>query len=127
LPAAWKPEPFAAETQAAARADRMGGDWVADELEAFCDHWTASGTPNARKCNWQSAWAGWLKIAEGKGRRRHDRGETDFANRRTARPSAALELYRQACADEAAETADLDFEADFGAGLALPPGRASGY
>jgi hypothetical protein len=128
LPAGWQPEAFTAGTQAAARADRMGPDWVADALEQFCAHWAASGTPNARKCNWQQAWNNWLQMTETRGRARHDRRQTDCGNRVGYRPDPIVAAYRNALAEvEAEESSGEDSGFDFGTRLALPPGGSRGH
>jgi hypothetical protein len=127
LPDDWQPAPFAADSQAAARAARMGDDWVADELETFRAHWAASGLPNARKRSWQNAWACWLKLAEGKRRPTHGRRQNDLGNL-AQRPDPILAAYRDAIADVAAEQSAAENQGfDFGARLALPAAGTRGH
>lgn len=60
LPDDWKPVRFADDTVARSIIDSRGVDWARRVIEQFRNHWrTATGT-NARKLDWQAAWANWV-------------------------------------------------------------------
>jgi hypothetical protein len=60
LPDDWRPIKFGPDTIAREIIDRRGIDWGRRALESFRNHWHAANGPNARKRDWQAAWANWV-------------------------------------------------------------------
>ena len=60
LPDDWEPKTLAAGTVAGQIVATRGHDWATRALESFRNHWRSANGPNARKRDWQAAWANWI-------------------------------------------------------------------
>jgi len=56
----WQPIPFSPGTVAQGIIAHRGEDWERRAIESFRNHWHAANGPNARKRDWQAAWANWV-------------------------------------------------------------------
>jgi hypothetical protein len=54
------PERFRPDTVAGQIVAARGHAWAARALESFKNHWRSANGPNARKRDWQAAWANWI-------------------------------------------------------------------
>lgn len=60
LPDDWKPRALGSDTIAGQIVAARGHAWAARALESFKNHWRSANGPNARKRDWQAAWANWI-------------------------------------------------------------------
>lgn len=60
LPEDWEPAALRPETVAGETIGRRGSEWGRRTLESFRCHWRSANGPNARKRDWQAAWAKWV-------------------------------------------------------------------
>jgi uncharacterized protein YdaU (DUF1376 family) len=93
LPDDWEPRAFAPDTVSGQIAAARGHDWAARALESFRNHWRSANGPNARKRDWQAAWANWIIEQDNRdGRRPHSlgRNQPDDGLSSTARAAIAV-------------------------------------
>lgn len=68
LPADWKPSRTEANS---AVEEGHPMDWLAQQLDSFCDYWHAKTGQQATKLDWDATWRNWLRRANDQpGRRR---------------------------------------------------------
>jgi uncharacterized protein YdaU (DUF1376 family) len=60
LPDDWEPRTLGSDTVAGQIIAARGHDWACRALESFRNHWRSANGPNARKRDWQAAWANWV-------------------------------------------------------------------
>jgi uncharacterized protein YdaU (DUF1376 family) len=60
LPDDWEPRTLGSDTIAGQIIAARGHAWAARALESFRNHWRSANGPNARKRDWQAAWANWV-------------------------------------------------------------------
>jgi uncharacterized protein YdaU (DUF1376 family) len=60
LPDDWEPRTLGSDTIAGQIIAARGHEWSARALESFKNHWRSANGPNARKRDWQAAWANWI-------------------------------------------------------------------
>lgn len=60
LPDGWEPRTLGQDTIAGQIITARGHSWAARSLESFKNHWRSANGPNARKRDWQAAWANWI-------------------------------------------------------------------
>jgi uncharacterized protein YdaU (DUF1376 family) len=56
----WEPKTLLSNTVSGGIVAARGHDWAARALESFRNHWRSANGPNARKRDWQAAWANWI-------------------------------------------------------------------
>jgi hypothetical protein len=60
LPDDWKPQKLDRETASGQIVQNRGQEWAKRALESFKNHWRSANGPNARKRDWQAAFANWI-------------------------------------------------------------------
>lgn len=60
LPDDWEPRTLGPDTIAGQIVAARGHPWAVRALESFRNHWRSANGPNARKRDWQAAWANWI-------------------------------------------------------------------
>jgi len=121
LDADWRPASLNPSTVSGQVIERRGQGWARQTFEIFQNYWRGQPGKAGRKSDWQATWANWVIEQD----RRDARYGTlpSQAGLRGSRPNPALDMYREACAEEAAGS---DTQADSGAWLSLPPHLADG-
>jgi len=76
LPDEWEPRTLGSDTIAGQIIAARGHAWAARALESFRNHWRSANGPNARKRDWQAAWANWIIEQDNRDGRRNG-GRTD--------------------------------------------------
>lgn len=60
LPDDWKPSKLSRDTVSGQIVENRGQEWAKRALESFKNHWRSANGPNARKRDWQAAFANWV-------------------------------------------------------------------
>lgn len=72
----WEPETLKSDTVSGQIVAARGHAWAARALESFRNHWRSANGPNARKRDWQAAWANWIIEQDNRDGRRNGNGNT---------------------------------------------------
>lgn len=76
LPDEWEPKTLTSDTVSGKIVAARGHDWAARALESFKNHWRSANGPNARKRDWQAAWANWIIEQDNRDGRREQRSHS---------------------------------------------------
>lgn len=60
IPDDWHPSPLTPDSVSGEIVAHRGQDWARRAFESFRNHWRTANGPNARKRDWQAAWANWV-------------------------------------------------------------------
>jgi hypothetical protein len=94
LPDDWEPRTFGSETIAGQIVAARGHAWAVRALESFRNHWRSANGPNARKRDWQAAWANWVIEQDNRdGRRTNSMGRNQSADGLSPTTRAALSVF----------------------------------
>ena len=94
LPDEWQPKTLASNTVSGGIVAARGHDWAARALESFRNHWRSANGPNARKRDWQAAWANWVIEQDNRdGRRTNTMGRHQPADGLSSTARAALSVF----------------------------------
>jgi uncharacterized protein YdaU (DUF1376 family) len=94
LPDDWKPKAFGTDTVAVQIAAIRGRDWAIRALESFRNHWRSANGPNARKRDWQAAWANWVIEQDNRdGKRTNSMGRNQPADGLSSTARAGLAVF----------------------------------
>ena len=74
LPDDWEPRTLTAGTVAGQIVAARGHEWSTRALESFKNYWRSANGPNARKRDWQAAWANWIIEQDNRDGRRNGPG-----------------------------------------------------
>lgn len=85
----WEPRTLSSDTISGQIVASRGHDWAARALESFRNHWRSANGPNARKRDWQAAWANWIIEQDNRDGRRSNSGAGESGRDRNL---AAAEL-----------------------------------
>ena len=120
LDAEWRPASLNPSTMSGQVIERRGQDWARQTFEIFQNYWRGQPGKAGRKSDWQATWANWV-IEQDRRDARYGSLQPQRPNLRGSRPDPAVDMYRDACRQEAEEGTGGHSEADFGVGLSLPP------
>jgi uncharacterized protein YdaU (DUF1376 family) len=94
LPDDWTPQSFGPDTIAGQIVAARGHAWAARALESFKNHWRSANGPNARKRDWQAAWANWIIEQDNRdGRRTNTLGRHQPADGLSSTARASLAVF----------------------------------
>lgn len=99
----WEPKALGSDTIAGQIVAARGDPWAARALESFRNHWRSANGPNARKRDWQAAWANWIIEQDNRDGRRNGTGNGRMGG---PRPDPTLELVRAATAAQRQDRGD---------------------
>lgn len=94
LPPDWEPRTLTADTVSGQIIVARGHAWAARALESFRNHWRSANGPNARKRDWQAAWANWVIEQDNRdGRRTNTVGRHQSADGLSETTRAAVAVF----------------------------------
>jgi uncharacterized protein YdaU (DUF1376 family) len=108
LPDDWEPKVLGAGTVAGQIIAARGHEWATRALESFRNHWRSANGPNARKRDWQAAWANWVIEQDNRDGRRNCSGGASSGRMGGPKPDPTLELLRAARAAQRPSDRDYD-------------------
>lgn len=93
LPDGWEPKTLVSDTIAGQIVSSRGHDWAARALESFRNHWRSANGPNARKRDWQAAWANWVIEQDNRDGRTERMGRHQPTDGLSSTARAALQVF----------------------------------
>jgi hypothetical protein len=94
LPDDWEPRTLGSDTIAGQIVAARGHAWAVRALESFRNHWRSANGPNARKRDWQAAWANWAIEQDNRdGRRTNTMGRNQSSDGLSSTARAAIAVF----------------------------------
>jgi uncharacterized protein YdaU (DUF1376 family) len=94
LPDDWEPRTLTSDTVSGQIVAARGNEWAIRALESFRNHWRSANGPNARKRDWQAAWANWVIEQDNRdGRRTNAVGRHQPADGLSSTARAAISVF----------------------------------